>query len=43
MEARPAGHDPVAVEVQHEDLYTAVREAEGKLEKALQNRFSRAG
>lgn len=42
MEARPAGYDPVAVEVQHDDLYTAVREAGGKLEKALQNRFARA-
>lgn len=43
MEARPAGHDPVAVEAQHEDFYAAVREAEGKLEKALDHRLARAG
>lgn len=41
MEARPAGHDPIAVEAQHEDLYTAVREAESRLEKALEHRLAR--
>lgn len=43
MEARPAGHDPVAVEAQHEDFYVAVREAEDRLEKALNHRLARAG
>lgn len=41
MEARPAGRDPVVVEAQDEDLYLAVRDAEGKLEKALNHRLAR--
>lgn len=43
MEARPAGHDPIAVEAQDDDLYRAVRAAEGKLEKALEHRLARSG
>lgn len=42
MEARPAGHDPIAVEAQQDDLYAAVREAENKLEKALGHRLARS-
>jgi ribosome-associated translation inhibitor RaiA len=42
MEARPAGMDPVAVEAQDEDVYKSVRDAAGKLEKALGHRFGRA-
>ena len=41
MEARPAGLDPVAVEAQDEDVYASVRDAAGKLEKALDHRFGR--
>jgi ribosomal subunit interface protein len=41
MEARPAGRDPVVVEAQDEDLYVAVRDAEGKLERALDHRLAR--
>jgi len=41
MEARPAGRNPVAVEARREDLYAAVRAAEGKLEKALGHRLAR--
>lgn len=42
MEARPAGMDPVAVEAQEEGIYESVREAAGKLEKAVAHRFGRA-
>lgn len=42
MEARPAGREPVVVEAQDADLYAAVRDAEGKLEKALAHRMARA-
>jgi len=41
MEARPAGRNPVVVEAQDADLYRAVRDAEGKLEKALEHRLAR--
>lgn len=41
MEARPAGLGPVVVEAQDEDLYAAVRDAEGKLERALNHRLDR--
>ena len=41
MEARPAGLGPIAVEAQDADLYAAVREAEGKLERALDHRMDR--
>lgn len=40
MEARPAGHDPIAVVARDEDLYAAVRDAERKLEKALEHRLA---
>lgn len=41
LEARPAGRGPVVVEAQDEDLYLAVRDAEGKLERALDHRLAR--
>lgn len=41
MEARPAGRDPFVVEAQDADLYAAVRDAEGKLERALDHRLAR--
>lgn len=41
MEARPAGLEPVAVEARDTDLYLAVRDAAGKLEKAVEHRIGR--
>lgn len=42
MEARPAGLDPVAVEAQAEDAYTAITEASRKLEAAATRRIERS-
>lgn len=42
LEAHPAGLGPVAVEAQDADLYTAVHDAAGKLDKALEHRTARA-
>lgn len=42
MEARPAGMDPVAVEAQDVDVYKAIGDAAGKLDKAVGHRFGRA-
>lgn len=39
LEARPAGKEPVVVEAQDTDWYAAVRNAEGKLERALAHRL----
>ncbi|MBY8966237.1 HPF/RaiA family ribosome-associated protein [Algiphilus sp.] len=39
LEARPAGKDPIVVEAQDADWYAAVRDAEGKLERALAHRL----
>lgn len=41
MEARPAGYQPIAVEAQDEDVYKAIRDASGKLERAVEHRFGR--
>lgn len=41
LEARPAGKDPIVVEAQDADWYAAVRDAEGKLERALASRLGR--
>ena len=43
LEARPRGMDPIAVEVLADDLYTAVSEAAGKLQRALTRRFEKSG
>jgi len=40
LEARPAGKDPIVVEAQDDDWYAAVRDAEGKLERALASRLT---
>jgi ribosomal subunit interface protein len=42
LEARPAGGQPVAVESESDDLYTAIKEAAEKLERALARRLERA-
>ncbi len=42
LEARPAGGQPVAVESESGDLYTAIKEAAEKLERALARRLERA-
>lgn len=42
LEARPAGRDPIVVTAQGQDLYAAVRDAEGKLERALEHRLAGA-
>lgn len=42
LEARPAGLDPVAVEAQAADAYTAVNEAGRKLDAALSKRIERS-
>lgn len=42
LEARPAGGQPVAVESASGDLYTAIKEAAEKLERALARRLERA-
>jgi len=41
MEARPRGLDPIAVEHEGDDFYQCVREASGKLERALTRRFEK--
>jgi len=41
MEARPAGGEPIAVEAQHDDLYKSIRDASGKLERAVEHHFGR--
>lgn len=41
MEARPAGAEPIAVEAQDEDVYKSIRDASGKLERAVEHRFGR--
>lgn len=41
MEARPAGDHPIAVEAQDEDVYKSIRDASGKLERAIAHRFGR--
>lgn len=43
MEARAAGLQPVMVDELAHDVETAVREAAGKLERALETRFGRIG
>ncbi len=35
MEARPSGHDPLAVEARDADAYQVVKDAADRLEKAL--------
>lgn len=42
LEARPRGMDPIAVEVREDDLYSAVSEAAGKLQRALARRFEKS-
>lgn len=41
MEARAAGLEPIAVEARETDMYLAVRDAIGKLEKAIEHRIGR--
>lgn len=41
IEARLAGHDPLAVEADAEDLYQAVHLAAGKLERAVRHKVER--
>lgn len=41
MEARPAGHQPVTVSHDSEDMYEAIRRASGKLERALSHVFGK--
>ncbi len=41
MEARPARKDPIGVHAQDEDVYKAVNDAAGKLERAVEHRFGR--
>ncbi len=41
MEARPAGRDPIAVESTDRDLYTAIKHAAEKLERALAHRLEK--
>ena len=41
MEARPAGMEPVVVEARNTDIYLSVRDAAGKLEKAIEHRIGR--
>jgi ribosomal subunit interface protein len=41
MEARLAGHPPLAVEHDADDLYEAVRLAAGKLERAVRHKIER--
>ena len=42
IEARPRGMDPIAIEVREDDLYGAVSEAAGKLQRALTRRFEKS-
>lgn len=41
IEARLAGHDPLAVEYDADDLYVAIDEAAGKLERAVRRKIER--
>lgn len=41
MEARAAGLEPIAVEATDTDMYLSVRDAAGKLEKAIEHRIGR--
>lgn len=41
MEARPAGLDPMIVDATDGDIYTAVKKAAQKLERALKHRFDK--
>ncbi len=41
IEARPAGRDPIAVESSDKDMYTAIKHAAEKLERALDRRFEK--
>lgn len=41
VEARPKGLDPIAVETHGEDYYETVRDAAGKLKRALETRFAK--
>ena len=43
MEARIAGKKPLAVEAQAMDLYVAVTDASGKLERAVKHSIEREG
>jgi ribosomal subunit interface protein len=43
LEARPKGMDPLAVEASNEDFQPAIRDAVGKLRRALTTRFEKAG
>ncbi|RNC80492.1 MAG: HPF/RaiA family ribosome-associated protein [Phycisphaera sp.] len=43
IEARPKGLDPIAIETHGEDFYETVKEAAGKLKRALDNRFDKLG
>ncbi|MCS4504515.1 hypothetical protein KBTX_01837 [wastewater metagenome] len=42
LEAHPSGLNPVVVESQATDAYSATHDAARKLEKALEHRFARA-
>ncbi len=41
LEARPAGHQPVTVTQDGEDLYDTIHQASKKLERALDNLFDK--
>ncbi|MEO1007368.1 MAG: HPF/RaiA family ribosome-associated protein [Planctomycetota bacterium] len=41
LEARPRGRDPITVEARADDYYPAVRDAAGKLRRALASRLER--
>ena len=41
MEARPSGHQPVTVTDESDDLYEAIRNASGKLARALSHTFGK--
>ncbi len=42
MEARPAGHDPIAVEHNGEDIYKVIDETAQKLGRAVKSKLERA-
>lgn len=41
LEARPAGHQPVTVTHESEDMYDAITRASGKLQRALEHTFGK--
>ena len=41
MEARLAGHQPLAVEAIHADMYLAITDAAGKLQRAVSHKLDR--